>query len=199
MLRKVKMSENRAEKAGFAKEAFNKINAKYDPQLASELLQWIEELTGEKLESTSGDQETFFTQLKDGVVLCKLINSIQPDSIPEKKIKSSKLPFVCMELIQLFNNKAVELGVAKHETFQSISLYEKQDLYSVLICLSSLARKAPKFGKKGIESLGKEAEKNVREFTKEQLAESNKIISLQYGSNKGATQTGINFGNTRHM
>lgn len=185
-------------------------------------MQWIEELTGEKLESTSGDQDTFYAQLKDGVVLCKLINSIQPDSIPEKKIKSSKLPFVCMELIQLFNNKAVELGVAKHETFQSISLYEKQDLYSVLICLSSLARKAPKFGmpselsdnhnfhnlihlfslfkgKKGIESLGKEAEKNVREFTKEQLAESNKIISLQYGSNKGATQAGINFGNTRHM
>lgn len=47
--------------------------------------------------------------------------------------------------------------------------------------------------------MGREAEKNVREFTKEQLAESNKIISLQYGSNKGATQAGINFGNTRHM
>jgi Calponin family repeat len=25
------------------------------------------------------------------------------------------------------------------------------------------------------------------------------VISLQYGSNKGATQSGINFGNTRHM
>lgn len=52
-----------------------------------------------------------------------------------------------MENIQLFTNKATELGVAKHETFQSVDLFEKQNLYSVLICLSSLARKAPKFGK----------------------------------------------------
>ncbi|KAI3475295.1 hypothetical protein L1887_63339 [Cichorium endivia] len=194
------MSENRAEKAGFAKEAQNKINSKYDPALAEELLVWIGEITGEQFESTSGEQDNFYQILKDGTVLCKLINAFEPDNaIPEKKIKKSKFPFQCMENIQLFTEQATKLGVAKHETFQSVDLFEKQNLYSVLICLSSLARKAHKFGLKGVESLGREAEKNVREFTKEQLAESNKIISLQYGSNKGATQAGINFGNTRHM
>ena len=52
-----------------------------------------------------------------------------------------------MENIQLFTEQATKLGVAKHETFQSVDLFEKQNLYSVLICLSSLARKAHKFGK----------------------------------------------------
>lgn len=76
--------------------------------------------------------------------------------------------------------------------FQSVDLWEAQNLTSVLVCLQSLARKASKFGKK---SLGpKEAERNVREFTEEQLREAGKVISLQYGSNKGANQSGINFG-----
>ena len=48
------------------------INSKYDPALASELLVWIEEIAGEKLESTSGDQDTFYQNLKDGTVLCEL-------------------------------------------------------------------------------------------------------------------------------
>jgi hypothetical protein len=37
--------------------------------------------------------------------------------------------------------------------------------------------------KKGIGP--KEAERNERQFTEEQLKEGNKIISLQYGTNKG--------------
>lgn len=53
------------------------------------------------------------------------------------------------------------------------------------------------FGKPSIGP--KEAEKNVRNFSEEQLNASNAVISLQYGSNKGANQAGMSFGNTRHM
>jgi hypothetical protein len=56
---------------------------------------------------------------------------------------------------------------------------------------------AQNFGKPSIGP--KEAEKNVRNFSDEQLKAGQNVISLQYGSNKGATQSGINFGNTRHM
>lgn len=56
---------------------------------------------------------------------------------------------------------------------------------------------AGNFGKPSIGP--KEAEKNVRQFSEEQLKAGQNVISLQYGSNKGATQSGINFGNTRHM
>lgn len=52
----------------------------------------------------------------------------------------------------------------------------------------------------GVVSIGpKEADKNVRHFSEDQLRAGQAIISLQYGSNKGANQSGINFGNTRHM
>ena len=54
-----------------------------------------------------------------------------------------------------------------------------------------------KYGKPGIGP--KEADKNVREFTDEQLKAGQSVISLQYGSNKGANQSGVNFGNSRHM
>lgn len=56
---------------------------------------------------------------------------------------------------------------------------------------------AQNFGQKSIGP--KESEKNVRNFSDEQLKAGQNVISLQYGSNKGANQSGINFGNTRHM
>jgi len=192
------MSENRATKSGLAAEAHNKIQSKYDPALASQLLEWIKDVMGSDVDlDTSGDRETFYRQLKDGQILCRLINVLQPGSIPEKKINNSKMAFKCMENINLFLDQVKKLGVPAEETFQTVDLWEEQNLTSVLICLQSLARKASKFG---FRSIGpKEAEANVRQFSDEQLKAGQNIISLQYGSNKGANQSGINFGNTRHM
>jgi len=46
----------------------------------------------------------------------------------------------------------------------------------------------------------KVADENKRSFTAEQLAESNRIIGLQYGSNRGASQAGMTaFGHTRQI
>ena len=56
---------------------------------------------------------------------------------------------------------------------------------------------ASKYGKPSIGP--KEAERNEREFTEEQLRAGQSVISLQYGTNTGANQSGMNFGNTRHM
>lgn len=55
-------------------------------------------------------------------------------------------------------------------------------------------------GNYGKPSIGpKEAEKNERHFSEDKLKAGQTIIGLQMGSNKGANQSGINFGNTRHM
>ncbi|KAJ8315635.1 hypothetical protein KUTeg_007785 [Tegillarca granosa] len=43
----------------------------------------------------------------------------------------------------------------------------------------------------------KMADKNVREFTEEQLEAGKYVHSLQYGSNQGASQAGINMGKQR--
>lgn len=45
----------------------------------------------------------------------------------------------------------------------------------------------------------KKSEKHVREFSEEQLKAGQGVISLQYGSNKGASQAGMNMGKPRHI
>jgi len=43
------------------------------------------------------------------------------------------------------------------------------------------------------------AQKNERQFSEEKKAAGGAVIGLQMGSNKGANQSGMTFGNTRHM
>ncbi|XP_067013549.1 myophilin [Anabrus simplex] len=188
------MANNRATKSGFAAEAQRKINSKYSEELAGECLEWIKIITNEDI-NTNGDMDNFYELLKDGTLLCRLVNCLQPGSV--KKINESKMAFKCMENINQFLEVAKNMGVPAQETFQTVDLWERQNLNSVVICLQSLGRKAHNYGKPSIGP--KEAEKNVRNFSEEQLRAGQGVISLQYGSNKGANQSGINFGNTRHM
>lgn len=102
-----------------------------------------------------------------------------------------------MENINAFLEAAKDLGVPAQETFQTVDLWERQNLNSVVICLQSLGRKAGQYGQPSIGP--KESEKNARHFSDEQLRAGHSVIGLQMGSNKGANQSGINFGNTRHM
>lgn len=60
------------------------------------------------------------------------------------------MAFKQMENISFFLSFA-EKYVAKSELFQTVDLYEKQDPNAVVVCLSSLARKAEElFGKPGL-------------------------------------------------
>ncbi|XP_025414883.1 myophilin [Sipha flava] len=188
------MANNRATKSGFAAEAQRKINSKYSEELAQECLEWVSSVTGLQL-NTSGDPDNFFEVLKDGQVLCQLVNTLIPGSV--KKVNTSTMAFKCMENINNFLAVAINIGVPSQETFQSVDLWERQNLNSVVICLQSLGRKAGQFGAPSIGP--KEAEKNIRNFSEDKLKAGQTIISLQYGSNKGANQSGLNFGNTRHM
>ncbi|XP_071514927.1 myophilin [Panulirus ornatus] len=185
---------NRATKSGIAAEAQSKVDAKYNEEQAAECLQWIVEVTGQEL-NVSGAADNFYEILRDGVLLCEVINTLKPGQI--KKIQKSTMAFKCMENINNFVEGAKACGVPSQETFQTVDLWERQNLNSVVICIQSLGRKGSVFGKPSIGP--KEAEKNVRHFTEEQLRASDAVISLQYGSNKGANQTGMSFGNTRHM
>lgn len=163
--------------------------------MAAECLEWVQNITGEPI-NTNGDMDNFYEVLRDGVILCKLVNAIKPGSI--KKINESKMAFKCMENLNVFVSSIMkEFAVPNQETFQSVDLWERQNLNAVVICLQSLGRKAGQYGKPTIGP--KEAEQNRRSFTEEQLRAGQTIISLQYGSNKGASQSGLIMGNTRHM
>ncbi|XP_026484237.1 myophilin-like [Vanessa tameamea] len=187
------MADYRAGKAGINAEAQARINSKYNNDIAHETLEWIKRITGQP-ENTAGDADNLYEVLKDGTLLCNLVNKFQDGSV--KKINQSTMAFKCMENINAFLETVKKLGVPPQETFQTIDLWEKQNLYSVVICLQSLGRKA---GTYGLPSIGpKEADRNVREFSEDQLKAGQNVISLQYGTNKGQ-QSGISFGNRRQI
>ncbi|CAF0770182.1 unnamed protein product [Didymodactylos carnosus] len=70
------LKSNRAVKSGFAHEANEKVQSKYDVEQAQEALQWISDLTGENFD-TSGQKDNFYQQLKDGNKLCQNMAKVE--------------------------------------------------------------------------------------------------------------------------
>nr|CAD2192851.1 unnamed protein product [Meloidogyne enterolobii] len=176
------MSEIRAKKSGLAAEAQQKVHGKFDSQFAQQIFGWISYVTGETL-PTTGDINEFISTLKDGVLLCKLVNALSRNS--DEKVNNSVLPFRYAANIAYFLS-FVGNYVGKNELFKTVDLYEGQDPNSVLVCLAALARKSEKvFGKPGL------GPKEAGGGTSRQPKAAEPIIGLQAGSSKGATQSGM--------
>ncbi|KAK6985577.1 myophilin-like isoform X2 [Biomphalaria glabrata] len=81
------MAGLRAPRAGSARENQIKVENSFDSEEALKCLAWIREVTGEpiNLESVLDNKhkvsEFFYRTLKDGILLCKLVNAIVPDDI----------------------------------------------------------------------------------------------------------------------
>merc|ERR1711915_690746 len=138
--------------------------------------------------------------LKDGVVLCKLMNKLQTGSV--KKFKEKGPAFLLMENVQSFLAAAKKYGVPDEEVFQTPDLFEGRNIPQVALCLFSLARATQKHPEFNGPQLGpKMATKNERNFSEEQIRQGRDgVIGLQSGQNKGASQAGHGgMGNTRHM
>ena len=67
--------------------------------------------------------------LKNGVVLCKLINKISPGSV--KKIKEKGPNFMLMENVQAFQEAIKKYGVPDMEIFQTADLFESRNIPQV--------------------------------------------------------------------
>jgi transgelin len=178
----------------------------------------METILGAKFPAGEAYEET----LKDGIVLCKLINKIAPNSVP--KINTSGGQFKMMENINLFQKALKAYGVPDIDVFQTVDLYEGKDIGQVTSTLFALGRavsicekcenrrKNLKFGGffflqqcfKHSEFQGpwlgpKPADENKREFSEETLNAGQSIIGLQAGQNKGASQAGSNMGAGRKI
>jgi len=184
---------NRQHGFGFSAEVKNKINSKYDPALEQEAMEWIvywlPELSAEKPQG----QKNVHQWLKNGRVLCQLINKISPGSV--RKINKNNMAFMQMENIGNFLKAAENFGMNKNDAFQTVDLFEGTNMPQVISGLHALGRVCKK---KGLVGIGpKEADSNVRTFSEQQLQAGKNIIGLQMGTNKGASQAGQNFGKTR--
>eukprot|EP00056_Hartaetosiga_gracilis_P001801 m.47755 g.47755 ORF g.47755 m.47755 type:complete len:308 (-) comp10787_c0_seq2:118-1041(-) len=109
-----------------------KLASKYDKDLEQELRTWIESKTGETLDAD------FHTALRDGVVLCKLVNVLKPGSVA--RINESKMAFKQMENINNFLEVCKGLGVRADDLFQTVSLFEAENMVQVLLTLDNLKR-----------------------------------------------------------
>nr|AEE62743.1 unknown [Dendroctonus ponderosae] len=168
--------------------------SKRNKEVEAEVLDWVSKVLGEPL--PKGEFEDI---LKDGIILCNLINNLAPGSV--KKIATKGTNFQLMENIQRFQAAVKAYGLPQEEIFQTADLFEKRNVAQVALSLFSLGRLTQKHPEWNGPTLGpKMAEKNEISFTEDQLRASEGHLGLQMGYNKGASQSGHGgFGNTRHM
>jgi len=172
-----------------AKEA-----AKYDPALEAMVVDFIEQITGE----SKGSQD-FLKWLKDGTVLCNLMNKVKPNAVP--KINDSTMPFKQMENISNFLKACREnLGMRENDLFTTADVFDEKSVNNTLNGLISFSRAATKGGYKGPSIAPKEAE--ISGTKKEwKIGGGSDATKLSMGSSqtmdKGAIDTtrDINFGN----
>ncbi|KAL4233323.1 epithelial cell differentiation [Mactra antiquata] len=201
----------RAAKAGLARDTQVKIDSQFDIDEAKKCLYWIGEITGEaieipELEDKREMSNSFHATLKDGMLLCKLINALLPDGQKLDFSKKTYQPTTNQafsmardrERIGIFLQKTQEYGVPDSNTFQTDYLYERTNLVQVCTCIRALGIEAQsRPGYNGPSIWPRKCEHNVRSFSEEQLKAGQQVIGLQYGSNKGANQAGMNFGKAR--
>jgi hypothetical protein len=87
------MAASRATKSGLAAESQMKINSKYNEDHAHQVLEWIAHITADNI-NTSGDMDNLYEILKDGTLLCKLVNQFKDGMV--KKVNTSTMAFKCM-------------------------------------------------------------------------------------------------------
>ncbi|KAJ9579889.1 hypothetical protein L9F63_004449, partial [Diploptera punctata] len=171
-----------------------KLAGKRNLEQEKEAQEWIETVLGEKFPPG----ELYEDVIRDGQVLCKLMNKISPGSVP--KINSSGTQFKMMENINMFQQALKNYGVADVDVFQTVDLWEKKDIAQVTTTLFALGRTTYRHPEWNGPYLGpKPSEECKRDFTEEQLRAGETIIGLQAGQNKGATQAGQNLGAGRKI
>ncbi|CAH4033422.1 muscle-specific protein 20 [Pieris brassicae] len=171
-----------------------KLASKRNPDQEKECQGWIETILGARFPPG----EAFEDVLKDGTVLCQLINKIKPGSV--NKINTSGGQFKMMENITNFQGAIKAYGVPDIDVFQTVDLWEKKDIAQVVSTLYALGRETYRHAEWSGPYLGpKPADECKRDFSDEVLKAGQTMIGLQAGSNKGATQAGQNLGAGRKI
>jgi hypothetical protein len=195
---------NRVMGYGLSRELALKTAGKYSDADEEEIIAWFLALNITTGPSSRGMDE-FMEWLKSGAVLCNLMNSLAPGSIKKiHKTDTVKMAALRMnkeyENISFFLKACNEYGIDKNDLFQTVDLYEGQNLAQVQMTIFKLGGMAKKKGFSGPTIGVKVADQNQRQFSEGQLKEGQNIIGLQMGTNKLASQQGMTpYGQTRQI
>jgi hypothetical protein len=108
---------------------------KHDPQRELEASNWIQAIT----RIPRGPGVSFAQYLRDGTVLCTLLNAIKPGSVPS--VSSPSLPYKQMENVSFFLRCCRNsMGVAEHDLFETVDLFDEKDIAAVVRCIYALSR-----------------------------------------------------------
>ncbi|KAK9712272.1 Protein kinase of the Mitotic Exit Network [Basidiobolus ranarum] len=79
-----------------------------------------------------------YQSLRDGVLLCKMLNKLKPGAIPQ--ISTKKMPFFQMQNISHFLEACSKLGLQKFDLFETVDLYEKKNMSRVIFTILTIER-----------------------------------------------------------
>ncbi len=171
-----------------------KLEGKRDHEQECEMLRFIRDMTHE----TDMDLE-HPEPLKDGKVLCKLINGLLDPSC-QVKYDAGNSTFKMRANVESFIDGCKKFGLKEQELFQVNDLFEAKNVCQFTQCIYAIGRRLQMDPSYTGPTLGpKQSAENKREFTKEQMDAGKHVHSLQMGSNKGASQSGQNFGAPRQI
>jgi len=189
---------------GLSRELADKVAAKYSVEDEQEIVAWLCDMTRAAPPEEQGP-EAFKTWLKDGTILCALMDILQP-GVCKKPHDVSKIRLQALRInkenenISFFLEAAEKYGVPRHNLFQTVDLAEGQNLAQVQTGLYNVGSTAQKKGYNGPVIGAKMSEKNERNFDEETMKAGQNIIGLQMGTNQGASQKGMSpYGLGRQM
>ncbi|XP_062481078.1 calponin-2 isoform X2 [Pezoporus occidentalis] len=181
---------NKGPSYGLSAEVKNRLAQKYDPQKEAELRTWIESVTGQEI------GPDFQKGLKDGVILCELMNKLQPNAV--RKINRSAQNWHQLENLSNFIKAMASYGMNPVDLFEANDLFESGNLTQVQVSLLALAGMAKTKGiQSGVDIGVKYSEKQQRNFDEAKMKAGQCVIGLQMGTNKCASQVGMTAPGTR--
>jgi len=138
---------DRAKKSGIGADIERKLEAKYDAEEAAgtidAIVLWLNTaLQGEHDPIPDKKQTVLHRHIRDGVMLCKLVNKLL-ETEGKSKVhiqKKAQTMFVAYTNIENFNNGCIQYGLNKEFTVQSADLWEgrKGPFLNVINAIHSL-------------------------------------------------------------
>lgn len=170
------------------------VAGKREPEQEAEAQHWVETIIGCRFPPGVSYEDA----LRDGVILCTLMNRLRPGSVT--KINTTGGDYKMMDNLNQFQKACIEYGVPDVDLFQAVDLMDRKNIAQVTNTIFAIGRASYKHPEWRGPWLGpKPADEHKRHFTEEQLRAGEGLIGLQAGSNKGATQSGQNFGASRKI
>lgn len=158
----------------------------------SEIALWIEAVLNDPI-----PPKDFDDLLRDGVLLCRVINTLKPGSVA--KIQKPWTKDSQRANIQAFLEAARAYGVPDEHLFAVEDLHEKTGIPNVIKTMIFLGKAIYDHPEWEGPYLGPRPSGHLINWSEEKLRAGEGIVRLQAGTNKFATQKGLRIGTGRDI